>query len=224
MPVSRGFTGAAGPHPEYEAAWLLREQIRLSFLAWFTKALPDCISGESDLSAAVNPIIESAPAPVDARSWLESRSKTNLILLGGPVYNAAASYYQEYEGAHFALMRQADDLGWCVWSLRAEESTGPAIIASRAPGEELVFVQRIIRKDTGARITMCSGTGAGATLAGAEWLSRNYRDLDRHSRNGEFGILLEFTGVTDPQNRFSGEIYTTERCRMFDGSTTYQKK
>jgi hypothetical protein len=62
-----------------------------------------------------------------------------------------------------------------------------------------------------------AGTGAGATLASAEWLSRNYRQLDRRCRNGEYGIMLAFAGVTDPQSRFPREISTTVLDLMFDG-------
>jgi hypothetical protein len=64
---------------------------------------------------------------------------------------------------------------------------------------------------------MCSGTGAGATLAGAEWLSRKYRQLDRRCGNGEYGVLLAYTDVTDPHSRFPEGIKEKVLDQVFDG-------
>lgn len=215
--IDKGYAGPAVAQPEYEAAVLLQGQIRPNVFAWLSSEVRDWISGKSVLVAAVNPIIELAPAPSHVSSWLQSRSRTNLILLGGPVYNAAAGYFQEQEGAHFAFKRGAPGTGWCVRSMRGGTPGDPGIIESRAVDRELAFIQRIIRRDTGARITMCSGTGAGATSASAEWLSNNYRRLNRRSRNGEFGILLAFVGVTDTQSRFPGRIDAIVLDQVFDG-------
>jgi hypothetical protein len=215
--ITKGYVGPAVTQPEYEAAVLLQEQIRPNIFAWLSSEVRDWISGKLVLTAAVNPIIELAPAPDDAPSWLQSHSRTNLILMGGPTYNAATRYYQEYEGAHFALLREAAGGSWHARSLRGRTPRDPGIIESRSVGQELAFIQRIIRKDTGANITMCSGTGAGATFAGVEWLSRNYRQLDRRCRDGEYGILLAFAGVTDPQSRFPRENSMIVRDRVFDG-------
>ena len=206
MTIAKGYAGPAVTKPDYEAAVILQEQIRPNVFSWFSREVRDWISGKFVLAAAANPIIELAPAPADASSWLQSHSRTNLILLGGPVYNAAAGYFQKQEGAHFAFTRGAPGDGWCVLSMRGRTPGDRGIIESRTVDRELAFIQRIIRKDTGASITMCSGTGAGATLASAEWLSHNYRQLDRRCRNGEYGILLAFAGVTDHQSRFSGGI------------------
>jgi hypothetical protein len=215
--VSKGYAGPAVAQFDYEAAVLLQEQIRPNIFAWFSREVRDWISGKFVLAAAANPVIELAPAPADAPSWLQSRSRTNLILLGGPAYNAAAGYFQKQEGAHFAFTRGVPGDGWCIRSIRGGTPGDQGVVKSRAVGRELAFIQRIICKDTGVKITMCSGTGAGATLAGAEWLSHNYRQLDRRCRNGEYGILLAFTGVTDPQSRFPREISAIVLDQIFDG-------
>lgn len=217
IPVFKGYAGPAVTQIDYEAAVLLQEQIRPNIFSWLSREVRDWISGKLVLAAAVNPVIELAPAPADAPSWHQSRVRTSLILIGGPAYNAAAGHYQDQDGAHFAFVRGPDGVRWCARSLRGRTPGDPGIIESRAVGQELGFVQRIIRKDTGAYITMCAGTGAGATLASAEWLSRNYRQLHRRCRSGEYGIMLAFVGVTDPHRRFSGEFSTTVLDRMFDG-------
>ena len=98
--------------------------------------------------------------------------------------------------------RGAVGAGWDVQSVRGGTPGASGIIKGRAERRELAFIQRIVRKDTKASVTMCSGTGAGATLAGAEWLSRKYRQLDRRCGNGEYGVLLAYVDVTDPHSRF----------------------
>lgn len=215
--VSKGYAGPAVSQSDYEAAVLLQEQIRPSIFAWFSREARDWISGKLVLRAAVNPIIELAPAPEDASSWLHSYSRTNLILLGGPVYNAAAREYQECEDAHFSFTRGQPGAGWSVRRARGGTEGNPDMFESRAKGRELAFIQRIVRKDTGAYITMCAGTGAGATLAGAEWLNRNYRQLDRCCPKGEYGILLALAGVTNPESRFSRQTRMVILDKVFDG-------
>lgn len=217
LPILNGYVGPAVSQPEYEAAVVLQEQIRPSVVSWLSREVRDWLAGRFVLAAAVNPIIELAPAPADAQSWLFSQAKTNLIVLGGPAYNAAAEFYQGNEGAHFAFARESPGSDWRARSLRGRTPKDPGVIESRTVGQELAFVQRIIRKDTGAHVTMCSGTGAGATLAAAEWLSRNYRRLDRRCRRGEYGVMLAFADVTDPQCRFSGAISMTVLDEMLDG-------
>jgi hypothetical protein len=217
LPILKGYAGPAVAQPDYEAAVLLQEQIRPNVFSWLSREARDWLSGKLVLVAAVNPIIELAPAPANASSWLSSTAKTNLIVLGGPSYNATAEYYQGHEGAHFAFTRESPGDDWRARSLRGRTPGDPGVIESRAVGQELAFVQRIIRKDTGTHVTMCSGTGAGATLAAAEWLSRNYRKLDRRCRDGEYGIMLAFSSVTDPQCRFSDAISTTVLDQMLDG-------
>lgn len=217
IPVFRGYAGPAVTQIDYEAAVLLQEQIRPNMFSWLSREVRDWISGRLILAAAVNPVIELAPAPADLASWQGSRAGTSLILIGGPAYNAAAGHYQDQEGAHFAFVRGDDAVRWCVKPLRGRTPGDPSMIESRAAGRELGFVQRIICKDTGAYITMCAGTGAGATLATAEWLSRHYRQLHRRCRNGEYGILLAFPEATDPHRRFSGVFDATVLDHMVDG-------
>jgi hypothetical protein len=216
--INSGYVGPAVTQLEYEAAVLLQEQIRPNISAWLSKEVRDWISGKLVVAAAVNPIIELAPAPADASSWLEAYARTNLILLGGPVYNAATSYYQEYESAHFTLVRGQSGAGWRVRSVRGGTPGDPGIIESRTVDRELALVQRIVHRETGTSITMCAGTSSGATLAGAEWLSRKYRQLDRRCRNGEFGILLAFVSVANPDSPFPGEISVVVLDEVFDGT------
>lgn len=215
--VSKGYIGTAVPQPDYEAAVLLQEQLRSNVLARFPREARDWISGKWVLAAAINPIIELAPAPPSALSWLRCHSETNLILLGGPVYNAIAGHYLKCEGAHFTFTRGAEGAGWDVQSVRGGTLGASGIITARAEGRELALIQRILRKDTRASITMCSGTGAGATLAGAEWLNRNAGKLDRRCGNGEYGVLLEYVDVTDPHSRFPEGIKPKVLDQLFDG-------
>jgi len=190
--IDKGYAGPAVAQPEYEAAVLLQEQIRPNVFAWFSREIRDWISGKLVIAAAANP-------------------------MGGPAYNAAAGHFQKHEGVHFAFTRDAPGAEWYVRSIRGGTPRDPSIIKSRTIGRELAFIQRITHRDTGAKITMCSRTGAGATSAAAEWLSDNYRRLGRRSRNGEYGILLAFEGVTDPQSRFPGEISARVLDQVFDG-------
>ena len=116
--VSRGYVGTAVSQPDYEAAVLLQEQLRPNVFASFPREVRDWISGKLTLTAAVNPIIELAPAPSDAPFWLRCHSETNLILLGGPVYNVVADHYPKHEGTHFTFTRGAAGAGWDVQSVR----------------------------------------------------------------------------------------------------------
>jgi hypothetical protein len=221
IPVFKGYAGPAVTQIDYEAAVLLQEQIRPNIFYRLSREVRDWTSGKLVVAARVNPAIELAPAPADVPSWQYSHASTSLILIGGPAYNAATGYYQDQEGAHFAFVRGDDGVRWCVKPLRGRTPYDPSLIESRAAGRELGFVQRIIRKDTGAYVTMCSGTGAGATLATAEWLSRHYLQLHRRCRNGEYGILLAFAGVIDPHRRFSGGSDTMVLDRMVDGERAW---
>lgn len=215
--VSKGYVGTAVSQPDYEAAVLLQEQLRPNVFARLPREVRDWISGKWALAAAVNPIIELAPAPPDAPSWLRRHSETNLILLGGPVYNVVAGHYLKHEGVHFTFTRGAVGAGWDVQSVRGGTPGASGIVKGRAERRELAFIQRIVRKDTKASVTMCSGTGAGATLAGAEWLSRKYRQLDRRCGNGEYGVLLAYVDVTDPHSRFPEGIEPKVLDQVFDG-------
>jgi hypothetical protein len=215
--VSRGYAGPAVTQSDYEAAVLLQEQIRSSIFTWFSRKAPDWMTGKFVRTAAVNPVIELASASDDASSWLESHSRTNLILLGGPAYNAVSKECQEWENAHFAFVRGQPGAGWSVLGARGGTENYPDTFESRAKGRELAFIQRIVRKDTGAYITMCAGTGAGATLAGAEWLNSNYQRLDRCCPKGEYGILLEHARVTNPNSRFSAQTIMEMRDKVIDG-------
>jgi hypothetical protein len=217
IPVIRGYAGPAVTQIDYEAAVLLQEQIRPNTFSWLSKEVRDWVSGRLVLAAPVNPVIELAPAAADVASWQCSRASTSLILIGGPAYNAASGLYQDQKGAHFAFVRGDDGVRWCVKPLLGRTPGDPSLIESRAAGRELGFVQRIIREDTGAYITMCAGTGAGATLATAEWLSRHYRQENRRCRNREYGILLAFAATNDPHRRFSGGFDTTVLDRMVAG-------
>jgi hypothetical protein len=217
IPVFRGYEGPAVTQIDYEAAVLLQEQIRPNTFSWLSREVRDWVSGRLVLVAPVNPVIELAPTAADVASWQYSRAGTSLILIGGPAYNAAAGHYQKQEGAHFAFVRGDDGVRWCVKPRRGGTAGDPSLIESRAAERELGFVQRIICKDTGAYITMCAGTGAGATLATAEWLSRHYRQENRRCRNREYGILLAFAAANDPHRRFPGKSDTTVLDRMVDG-------
>lgn len=215
--VSKGYVGTAVAQPDYEAAVLIQEQLRPNVSARLPREVRDWISGKWALAAAVNPIIELAPALPDAQSWLRCHSETNLILLGGPVYNAVADHYLKREGAHFAFTRGAAGAGWDVQSKRGGTPGASDIIKGRAESRELAVIQRIVCKDTKASITMCSGTGAGATLAGAEWLNRKYRQLDRRCGNSEYGVVLAYVDVTDPHSRFPEGIEPKVLDQVFDG-------
>ena len=167
--------------------------------------------------ALINPLIELAPDPTQVSTWVQNYSRSNLILIGGPVYNAASGFYQVSEGAHYTLLRGPAGVGWRVQSRRGITPGDPGLTESRAVRRELAFIQRIIRTDTGTYITTLVGTGAAATLAGADRISRNYRQLDKRCGRGEFGILLAFPKVPDPEKQFSSEISVVVLDEMFDG-------
>ena len=198
--VRRGFTGSALPEPEREAATFLRAQIQTNAFAWLPRKVPDWIPGEFVLAAPVEVPIEPAPSPRDLSAWRPPRSGENLILLGGPVYNALVDHYQQQEGAHYQFI--PGEPGRRGWRVKAVRGTDKYVFESRHEKRELAVIQRIICTETSAYITMCSGTGAGATLAGALWLGRNFQRLDRLCRNRQYGVLLEFTRVVDTEDRF----------------------
>jgi hypothetical protein len=101
--------------------------------------------------------------------------------------------------------------------VKAVHGTDKDVFESRREKRELALIQRIICTETSAYITMCSGTGAGATLAGALWLGRNSRRLDRLCRNRQYGVLLEFTRVMDTEDRFFDEVKANICEWMVDG-------
>ena len=217
LPINNGYVGAAVPQPEYEAAVLLQEQIRPSAFSWVSREIRDWLSGKPVLAAAVNPIIELAPAPAVGSSWQQAPARENLILIGGPAYNAVAGYYQSLKNAHFKFDRQSSGADWYVRPMRGRAPEDKGVFQSRSAGQELAFIQRITVKETGAYVTMCCGTGAGATLAAAEYLSRHYRQLGRRCRNGEYRIVLAYPGVSDPQCRFPSETKEMVLDHMVDG-------
>lgn len=214
--VRRGFTGSASPEPEREAATFLRTQIQTNAFAWLPRTAPDWMPGNFVRAAPVDVAIEPAPSPKDPSSWRRARPEENLILLGGPVYNAMVDYYQQQEGAHYQFIPA--DPGRRGWRVKAVRGTDRDVFESRCKNRELTFIQRIICTETGAYITMCSGTGAGATLAGALWLCSNYRKLDRLCRNSQYGVLLEFVGATNTEGRFSDEIKADVREWIVEGA------
>jgi hypothetical protein len=217
IPITNGYVGPAVTQPEYDAAVLLQEQIRPQIFAWFSRETRDWIAGKLVNMTLINPLIELAPAPARASTWVQNYSRSNLILIGGPVYNAVSGFYQVCEGAHFTLLRGSAGAGWRVQSRRGITSGDPGMTESRAVGRELAFIQRIVRTDTGIYVTMLVGTGAAATLAGADWISRNYRQLNKRCGHGEFGVLLAFPDVPDAEKQFSSEISAVVLDEMFDG-------
>ena len=225
--VRRGFTGSALPEPEREAATFLRAQIQANALAWLPRNVPDWVPGKFALAAPVDVTIEPAPSPRDLSSWRRPRSGGNLILLGGPVYNALVDHYQQQEGAHYQFI--PGEPGRRGWRVKAVRGTDKDVFESRREKRELALIQRIICTETNAYVTMCSGTGAGATLAGALWLCRNFRRLDRLCRNRQYGVLLEFAHVIDTEDRFFDEVKVNVCEWMVEGikktaQESYHKK
>ena len=164
IPITNGYVGPAVTQPEYDAAVLLQEQIRPQIFAWFSRETRDWIAGKLVHVALINPLIKLHD-PTQVSTWVQNYSRSNLILIGGPVYNAASGFYQVSEGAHYTLLRGPAGVGWRVQSRRGITPGRSGLTESRAVRRELAFIQRIIRTDTRACITTLVGTGAAAKIA-----------------------------------------------------------
>ena len=133
--VSKGYVGTAVAQPDYEAAVLIQEQLRPNVSARLPREVRDWISGKWALAAAVNPIIELAPALPDAQSWLRCHSETNLILLGGPVYNAIADHYLKPKAPiSHSRVEQLAPVGMCSQSVAGHQ--GPRTLSRAGPRVE----------------------------------------------------------------------------------------
>ncbi|GAB4240180.1 MAG: hypothetical protein Kow00121_66690 [Elainellaceae cyanobacterium] len=124
-----------------------------------------------------------------------------MLIIGGPVYNSAAKYFQE-KGLTFLKFNVPDDIKDKSQRVSVEVVKGQYKnrIITTTEKNDLGILERFTDDKTGATIILAAGARTNGTKAAVYYLVHHWNDLQRKYDSKSFALCLRCHGrTTDPE-------------------------
>ena len=187
--IDNGYSGPAINILEYQAALLVVDVFKSAFVTKFPSSVRRLLQGGHAGLLDVESTIDVCP------STLDDVAATNLLLVGGQVYNLATKHYLGLQSSVYYFAKSSD--GERVIKARRGGFKQADCIPGRSRGQELGIIQRLRDPSSGALIYVCAGIGASATYGCVAYLARYWEKLHNEFGRDDFGICLAFPGQSD---------------------------
>jgi hypothetical protein len=184
--LTHGYSGPSITKPEYDAALLVRELVRGSFLA----GISDHVGGWLGHHHVSFQTLE-APIDVSPKDVGNIDFDSNLVVLGTGVYNLVAKHYIAHDRCQFSFKKNRR--GERIVTIR-RGGLSDIVIPGRSRGREIAVLQRINDDTRHTAVFLCAGTGSSATYGCVRFLVTRWPQLQKRHRDGEFAVFLAFPG------------------------------
>ena len=191
-----GYIGLCINKPEYDSALAFRSLMLVEWLPRFPKRLHEWFTTKNYTFVDLQPQVEISPHQGSPDKDFDAIESSNLLLIGGNVYNSLSKRFFDSNNSILCLKKTAKQPN--EQSVINKELNQTYF--SRSEGRELAIVQRIKIND--ATVTVCAGTGTGATCEAVNYIIKNWEQHFDKSSKGDFALVLAWNSVINVNEPF----------------------
>lgn len=199
--LHEGYVGPAIVRLEYDAALSLKRELDSNWLVHVPNRFRAFFRTSKGAFSSLNPMVDVSPPSSYPDADMKRILSSNLVLLGGVVYNILSARCLRSNTSFFDLEKSSSG----DWDVVLRTSGAEQTLVGRSNGQELAIIQRFTHKETGNTIIVCAGLGAGATHASVLYLLEHYATLRRRYLQRDFGICLAWPRPNNPNDPLEGQ-------------------
>ncbi len=192
-----GYIGSCINKPEYDSALAFRSLMAVEWLPKFPRRLHEWFTTKNYTFIDLQPQVEISPHHGSPKKDFDAIESSNLLLIGGNVYNSLSKRFFDSSNSVLYLKKTVSQPNEQSVIHKPFNDT----FFSRSKGRELAVVQRIKTGD--AVVTVCAGTGTGATCEAVNYLINSWEHHFDKSNKGDFALVLAWNSVVDVNEPFN---------------------